>query len=198
MFGVVVAHYLTDDEHITLSRVIGVIVGLFGVTVMIGFSAFSALGLELVAPLAIVSGALSYSFASVFGRRFRAQGVAPITTATGQVLASSVILIPMVLMVDQPWAMSTPGIDSAGAVLGLGVLSTGLAFIVYFRLLSTAGANNVLLVTFLLPITAILLGVAVLDEVLRTQHIQGIVLVGLGLIVIDGRVSRAVRTILTR
>ena len=190
MFGVIVAHFFTDDESISVSRVIGVLVGLFGVTVVIGFSAFSTLGLDLVAPLAIVGGALSYSFASVFGRRFRARGVTPLASATGQVMASSVILIPVVLIVDQPWDLPAPTVDAIGSILGLGVLSTGLAFIVYFRLLSTAGANNVLLVTFLLPITAILLGVLVLNEVLQAQHIQGIVLVAFGLIILDGRLWR--------
>lgn len=193
LFGVVIAHRFTSDERMTTGRIIGVIIGFIGVTVMIGGAAFQSLGLDLLAPLAIVLATLSYALASVFGRRFRRYGVSPITTAAGQVTASAIILIPVVLIIDQPWMLPAPGIGTIGALLALGGLSTALAFVVYFRILATAGANNVLLVTFLLPITAILLGVIVLDEVLVSRHIPGIVLIALGLTVLDGRPWRLIR-----
>ncbi|MCH8114811.1 MAG: EamA family transporter, partial [Chloroflexi bacterium] len=100
LFGVVVAHRFTSDERMTPGRVIGVVIGLIGVTVMIGFSAFQDLGLDLLAPLAIVGATLSYALASVFGRRFRRYGVSPMTTAAGQLTASSIVLIPVVLIID--------------------------------------------------------------------------------------------------
>ena len=193
LFGVVVAHRFTSDERMTPGRVIGVVIGLIGVTVMIGFSAFQDLGLDLLAPLAIVGATLSYALASVFGRRFRRYGVSPMTTAAGQLTASSIVLIPVVLIIDQPWTLPVPGTETIGALIALGALSTALAFVLYFRILATAGANNVLLVTFLLPITAVLLGVLVLDEVLLARHIPGIALIGLGLAVLDGRPLRMIR-----
>ena len=193
LFGVLVAHRFTSDERMTPGRVIGVVIGLFGVTVMIGFSALQTLGLDLIAPLAIVGAALSYALASVFGRRFRGYGMSPMTTAAGQLTASSVILIPLVLIIDQPWTLPVPGIETIGALAGLAALSTALAFVVYFRILATAGANNVLLVTLLLPVTAVLLGVLVLNEVLLPRHAPGIVLIGLGLAVLDGRSWRMIR-----
>lgn len=189
--GVVVAHRFTSDEKITPGRVAGVIVGIVGVAVMIGSEAFQNLGIEILAPLAIVMGATSYAFATVFGRRFRRMGVSPMTTATGQVMASSVILIPIVLIIDRPWTLAMPGIETFAALVGLAALSTALAFVIYFRILATAG-TNVLLVTFLVPVTAVLLGVLVLNEALLPRHIPGIALIALGLAVMDGRPLRAI------
>lgn len=195
LFGVVVAHWLTTDEKMTLPRVMGVIIGFSGVIVMIGVDAFQSMGLELLAPIAIVMATLSYALASVFGRRFKHMGVTPISTAAGQVSASTVMLIPIALVIDQPWTLAMPGIETIGALIGLAALSTALAFVVYFRILSTAGANNVLLVTFLLPVTAILLGVVLLNEALLPRHAPGIILIGLGLGVLDGRLWRKIRQI---
>jgi drug/metabolite transporter (DMT)-like permease len=193
LFGVVVAHWLTTDEKMTPPRVLGVIIGFSGVIVMIGIDAFQSMGLELLAPIAIVMATLSYAFASVFGRRFKRMGVSPISTAAGQVSASTVMLIPIALIIDQPWTLAMPGMETIGALIGLAALSTALAFVVYFRILSTAGANNVLLVTFLLPVTAILLGVVLLNEVLMPRHAPGIILIAIGLGVLDGRVWKMIR-----
>ena len=193
LFGVVVAHWLTTDEKMTPPRVLGVIIGFSGVIVMIGIDAFQSMGLELLAPIAIVMATLSYAFASVFGRRFKRMGVSPISTAAGQVSASTAMLIPIALIIDQPWTLAMPGMETIGALIGLAALSTALAFVVYFRILSTAGANNVLLVTFLLPVTAILLGVVLLNEVLMPRHAPGIILIVIGLGVLDGRVWKMIR-----
>jgi drug/metabolite transporter (DMT)-like permease len=195
LFGVVVAHWLTTDEKMTPARILGVIIGFSGVIVMIGIDAFQSLGLDLLAPLAIVMATLSYALASVYGRRFKRYGVKPISTAAGQITASTLILIPIALIIDQPWTLAMPGMETIGAVLGLAALSTALASVVYFRILATAGANNVLLVTFLLPITAILLGAVLLNEVLLPRHVPGIVLIGFGLAVLDGRLWKMVRSI---
>ncbi len=77
-----------------------------------------------------------------------------------------------------------------GAVLGIGLLSTALAYVLYFRILAAAGATNLLLVTFLIPVTAILLGALVLGELLLPRHFLGMALIGLGLMLIDGRLPR--------
>jgi len=109
-------------------------------------------------------------------------------TATGMMIASSVMLIPVVLLVDQPWSLPMPSVASLGALVGLALLSTSLAYIIYFRILETAGATNLLLVTFLLPVSAILLGIGFLNEVLLPKHLVGMALIGMGLAAIDGRI----------
>lgn len=191
LFAVVLAHVLTRDEKMMGGKLLGVVIGFAGVAVMIGFDALQAVGTQVVAQLACLAGALSYAFAGIFGRRFKALGVTPMTTATGQVVASSVLLVPLMLVIDRPWMLDTPSMAAVGALIGLAALSTALAYVLYFRILSTAGATNLLLVTFLIPVSAILLGVLFLDESLWPRHIAGMALIGIGLAAIDGRPWRA-------
>jgi drug/metabolite transporter (DMT)-like permease len=193
LFTVLVAHAMTADERLTRARMAGVLVGLAGVTVMIGPSAIADLGRDVLAQLAVLAAALSYALAGVFGRRFKRMGVAPLATAAGQVTASSLLILPVALMVDHPWAMPMPGSAALGAVLGLALLSTALAYYLFFRILAAAGAVNLLLVTFLIPVSAILLGCLVLGEVLTVEELIGMALIGAGLAAIDGRIPALVR-----
>jgi drug/metabolite transporter (DMT)-like permease len=193
LWTVVVAHGLTDDEKMTGRRVLGVLLGLVGVAAMIGGAAVDQLGVHILGQLAVLAAACSYAFAGVFGRRFKAMGVSPLATAAGQVTASSAMLLPVALVVDRPWTLSMPGMETIGALFGLALLSTAVAYILYFRVLATAGATNLLLVTLLIPVTACLLGVMLLGETLETNHGVGMALIGLGLAAIDGRPGRALR-----
>jgi len=193
LFTVVVAHLLTADEKMTGGRLLGVLVGFSGVVVMIGGAAFHhGAGLEAIAPLTFLGAALSYALSSVYGRRFNAWGLSPMTAATGQVCGSSLILLPLALLVDRPWTLPMPGPATWGAVAGLAVLSTAVAYILFFRILGSAGATNIMLVTFLVPVSAILLGIAFLGETLLPRHVAGMALIGLGLAAIDGRLWRYV------
>lgn len=185
LFGVLVAHALTAEERLTRARLAGVALGFAGVVVMLG--APQGAGTALWAMLACLAAALSYAFAGVFGVRFRAMGVAPLVTAAGQVTASSLVMLPLALSA-LPAAM--PGAPTLAALLGLALLSTALAYWLYFRILAAAGATNLLLVTFLIPVTAIWLGVAFLGEALTARQILGMALIGLGLAAMDGRPAR--------
>lgn len=190
LFGVIFAHLLTQDEKLTPLKLAGVIVGFLGVAVMIGPDAISGLGGNLAAQMMILAGAASYAFAGIFGRRFKAMGVTPMAMATGQVIASSIILLPLVLVIDRPWTLPAPGWDAIAALIGVAAISTAFAYFLYFRILASAGATNLLLVTFLIPISAILLGTAFLSEALLPRQIAGMALIGLGLSLIDGRLWR--------
>ena len=190
LFTVIVAHALTADERMTGGRLAGVVVGFAGVAVMIGPDALAGFGADVAAQLACLAAALSYALAGVYGRRFRRLGIAPLPTAAGQVTASTVLLLPLALAVDRPWMLPAPGWETVAALVGLAVLSTALAYILYFRILATAGATNLLLVTFLIPVSAILLGALVLGERLAPPHFLGMGLIGLGLSAIDGRLWR--------
>lgn len=190
LFTVLVAHLLTPDEKLMPLKAAGVAVGFAGAVVMIGPDVLGGLGTDVLAQLACLAGALSYAFAGIFGRRFKRMGVAPLATAAGQVSASTVLLLPVMLLVDRPWTLAMPGAATWGAVLGVGLLSTALAYVLYFRILAAAGATNLLLVTFLIPVSAILLGVLVLGETLLPRHFLGMTLIGAGLACIDGRLPR--------
>ena len=193
LFTVIFAHFLTRDEKMNAGRLSGVLIGFFGVAAMIGSDAFEMLGTNITAQLACLGATISYALTSIYGRRFQALGVAPMTVATGQVVASSVILMPLALVVDRPWTLAIPSVSVILAVIGMGLLATALAYVLFFRILSTAGATNLALVTFMIPVSAILLGVLFLNETLLPRHIAGMALIGLGLAAIDGRAWRALR-----
>ncbi|MDI7864755.1 DMT family transporter [Rhizobiaceae bacterium n13] len=187
LFTVIVAHFLTTDEKMTANRLLGVLVGFAGVAIMIGPAALSGSVGHVLAPLAVLGAAISYSFAGIFGRRFRRMGLPPMIPAAGQVCASTILLLPVTLLVDHPWALPMPGAATWGAIFGIALLSSALAYVLFFRILETAGATNLSLVTFLIPISAILLGTVVLGERLEAKHFAGMALIAVGLAAIDGR-----------
>lgn len=187
LFTVVVAHVLTTDEKMTGNRLIGVLVGFAGVAYMIGFDALHDLGSNVLAQFAVLGAAISYSFAGIWGRRFRAMGMPPLLPAAGQVTASTILMLPIALIADRPWALPAPGIETWLALFGLALLSTAIAYVLFFRILATAGATNLALVTFLIPVSAILLGAIVLGEQLQAKHLIGMAMIAAGLAAIDGR-----------
>jgi drug/metabolite transporter (DMT)-like permease len=198
LFTVLVAHFLTADEKLTGNRLVGVIIGFLGVTLMIGKEAVTGLAagsgssMATVAELGCLVATLSYAFAGVYGRRFRRLEVAPILTAAGQVTASTVLLLPLALIGEHPWTLPFPSLRVVGAVIGMAALSTALGYVIYFRILATAGATNLLLVTFLIPISALILGTLVLGETILGSQLFGMAMIGLGLAAIDGRVPALV------
>jgi drug/metabolite transporter (DMT)-like permease len=189
LFTVLVAHALTADERLSKGRIVGVLLGLAGVVALIGPQALVGLGKDVLAQFAVLGAALSYGFAATFGRRFRRMGVSPLATATGQVTASSTLILPVALIIDRPWTLPSPGLPVWAAILGLALLATALAYILFFRILASAGAVNLMLVTFLIPVSAILLGSAFLGETLAAMDFVGMALIGLGLAAIDGRLA---------
>lgn len=191
LFTVVIAHFLTRDEKMTAGRVAGVLLGIVGVVVTIGPAALRELELHLLAQIAVLAAALSYAFAGIFGRRF--QDLPPIVSAAAQVTATTALMLPVVALLAEPWTIADLGLRTWGAIMGLALLSTALAYLIYFRLLASAGATNLLLVTFLIPVSAIVLGAGFLGERLAAQHLAGMALIGLGLATIDGRLLRLVR-----
>ncbi|WP_240200277.1 MULTISPECIES: DMT family transporter [Paracoccus] len=198
LFTVILAHILTNDERMTGGKLAGVLIGFIGVAVMIGVGALNDLGVHVTAQFMCLAGAVSYAFAGIYGRRFRAMGISPLSTATGQVIASSLIMLPVVMVLDRPWTLAAPSPAGIAAVIGVAAISTALAYVLYFRILATAGATNLLLVTFLIPVSAILLGTLFLGEVLLPRHFAGMALIGAGLAASDGRPWTAIRAAATQ
>ncbi|WP_173992864.1 DMT family transporter [Agrobacterium tumefaciens] len=198
LFTVIVAHFLTADEKMTGNKLAGVLIGFAGVATMIGPAAFGGAISGLWGQIAILGAAISYSFAGIFGRRFKAMGVPPLMTATGQISFSTLMLIPAALLIDKPWTLAMPSLGTWGALIGIALLSTALAYLIFFRILATAGATNLALVTFLIPVSAILLGSLILGEQLEIKHFAGMAMIAAGLAAIDGRLPAKLRDFLRK
>ena len=193
LFTILVAGFFLTDERFSVLRVLGVVVGFSGVILMVGPEALSGLGDDFWAQLCALGAALSYGFASVFGRRFRELRVDPVMVATGQVTMSSLVLWPIALWIDGPQDIMGLSFKAAASMFGLAVLCTSFAYILYCLILERAGATNISLVTFLGPISAIILGVLVLGERIFIKEIMGMTLIGMGLAIIDGRLFQRLR-----
>jgi drug/metabolite transporter (DMT)-like permease len=182
----------------TGNKLAGVLIGFAGVATMIGPAAFGGAISGLWGQIAILGAAISYSFAGIFGRRFKAMGVPPLMTATGQISSSTLMLIPAALLIDKPWTLAMPSLGTWGALIGIALLSTALAYLIFFRILATAGATNLALVTFLIPVSAILLGSLILGEQLEIKHFAGMAMIAAGLAAIDGRLPAKLRDFLRK
>ena len=174
------------EEKLSVRRVTGVIAGLIGVIVLrgetLGLASGQGLGILLC-----LAGAFSYGIAALTARRHLA-GTPPLASATFQLLAATVMMTIVAGVVERPWQLPIPGVSTWLAVLGLAALSTALAYIVFFQILRRSGATNVMLVTLLIPVTAILLGCFVLGESISVREIIGALVIGSALLLIDGRV----------
>jgi drug/metabolite transporter (DMT)-like permease len=193
MFTVLVAHAATDDEPMTPASAAGIAIGFAGVVMLVGVDVLGEAADHLLAEVAILAASLSYALSVVYARRFSRRGLAPLGAAAGQITAAAAIMIPLALVADRPWTLPVPGPAVWGALVGTGVLSTFLAYIIYYRILATAGSVNLMLVTLLIPVSAILLGASLLGERLEFNHFAGMAAIGLGLAVIDGRLLAWVR-----
>ncbi len=189
IFTVITAHLFTRDEKMKPRHLLGIALGFAGVAVLMGGAFLEAFTSSLLAQMALLGAAVSYAFSAVFGRRFHTLGIPPMQIATGQVTAAALLLLPLVVLIDRPLQLAPPGLPSLLAVLGLALISTACAYVLYFRILASAGATNLSLVTMLVPPTAICLGILFLDEVLAPHHLAGLALITAGLLVIDGRLA---------
>ncbi|GAB5510356.1 MAG: DMT family transporter [Hyphomicrobiales bacterium] len=195
-FTVLIAGILLADEKFSTRKIIGIAIGFAGVVLIIGPRHLLGLGDHLLSELMLVGAAVSYAFASVWGRRFAGEN--PMATATGQLTMSTLMMIPIASLVDHPWTLPMPSLATLGSVIALAVVCTAFAYVLFFRILDMAGATNVSLVTMLVPVSATLLAVPLLDERLELLTIVGFAIITLGLLVLDGRPVRAARRFLTK
>jgi drug/metabolite transporter (DMT)-like permease len=185
IFTLVVAHIATQDEKITSAKLVGILLGVAGVAAMAGPQAVAGLTGHLPAVGAMLLAAFGFGASAVYGRRFA--GIDPTVSAACQLTAATLLLLPFMLVVDRPWTLGVP--DAAGimALLALAVASTALAFVIYWALIARAGATNTILVTLLIPVFSLVVAWALLGEALTLAKAAGLTLIGLGLVVIDGR-----------
>jgi drug/metabolite transporter (DMT)-like permease len=179
------------DEKLLLRRVAGVVAGLVGVIILrgqdLGFKSGEGVGILLC-----LGAAFSYGLSALYARRKLANSP-PLATAAFQLMASSLMMAIVAAAFERPWRLAMPGATTWLAMAGLAGLSTALAYIVFFQILRRSGPSNVMLVTLLIPVTAILLGYLVLGESISWREIIGAAVIGSGLLLIDGRILDLVR-----
>lgn len=192
---VVLAHFLTADEKLTTRRGLGVLAGIVGVAILIGPTALRNLGgAEMWAQVAMVVATVFGAVGAIYGRRF--SGMPPLTIATGQMIASTVMLAPFTLLIERPWTLPPSPPSVWLAVVAFALISTVIAYLLFFRLLASAGATNLQLTTLLIPVVALFLGWIFLGESLPLRAYAGMAVISTGLLLIDGRMLRWARGVI--
>lgn len=153
----------TTDERLTLRKVFGVLIGFFGVYVMIKPGLKTGFGWRDFGQAAVLGAALCYGFAGIFGKRLIK--TSPVVNSAGMLICSSLMMLSPVILIDAPWSLR-PSLEAVAAVVGISTISPAIAYLLFFRILAAVGTTNVILVTFLIPVSALLLGVRVLGEVI--------------------------------
>lgn len=160
----VLAHFFVSGEHLTRNRAIGFVLGFTGIVLLMGPAALTGLAesaLQLAAQLAVLGGALCYAANTVVARLTVRNDV--LVASAGVLLLASAMMVPLALVVDQPWALE-PSAPSVAAVVWLGIGATGIPTIFYFALIGSAGPTFMSLVNYISPCLALLLGVALMGE----------------------------------
>jgi drug/metabolite transporter (DMT)-like permease len=186
VFGVIVGALLKTGAPLTPLRGLAVVFGFLGVTVLIGPAALTGAKGDVLSELACLLAGVGYAFGGFHGRRFAY--MSPIKVAAGQTTGAALLMLPLAAMVDRFWTLPPPGPAAWGALLGIGLASTAFAYVLYFRLLQRVDPTDLMLVTFLVPISALILGLLFLAEPIKPAAFAGMAMIGLSLIAIDGRI----------
>jgi drug/metabolite transporter (DMT)-like permease len=189
--GVVIASLFFADERITLRKGTGVVLGFFGVAIAIGLDNFRTLDLRSMAQLAVIGGTVAYAIAGVWARK-KLVGMPPQMAAAGMLTGSTVIMLPLVYFIDGPLSFDLQP-RTMWAIGYYAIIATAFAYLLYYRVLAMAGSGNLMLVTLLVAPLAITLGAVVLDEKLGANAYLGFAILALGLIILDGRVWKALQ-----
>lgn len=189
LFTVILANYWPKGEKATLNRIIGVVVGICGVSILMGFS-FDDLNNSIDGQIAILLASVSYAISVLFGKQIDSS-IHPAISATMMLCISSIILMPIVIYMGVDF-ISVSKIESMIPLLGLSIFSTAVAYLIFYKLIKNIG-SNVMLVTLLMPISAIFMSIIFLGESIATQHIIGLILILIGLILVDGRILQRFR-----
>ena len=188
-FTLVLAASFVHDEHVTRGRVAGIAIGFLGIFVLsahdladLGTTAGTQ---RLLAQLAVVLASLAYAAGNTYARRTLREA-RPLVLATGQVGWALAIVVVLALLVDG--GITLPTVPQAALAVGwLGTIGTGFAYLVFFRLLSGWGPTRASLVSYLLPVVAVVLGVVVLGETVDAAFLAGAALIVAGIWVVNRR-----------
>jgi drug/metabolite transporter (DMT)-like permease len=185
LFEILIAAAVLVDESINTNRVLGLVIGFIGVAILVGFDPGVLAGTDLVAALALIGASASYATGAVYARRM-VHGLRPMIPALVQVAFAFLLTFVLALTFEQP--ITIPGrFDAILAMVWLGLLGSGTAFLVFFRLLGRWGATRTSLVTYVIPVVGIALGALVLHETVDARIIGGTAMVIAGIALVNAR-----------
>lgn len=191
IFGVLVAAFFFNDERLTVSKVVGVVLGFSGVATAVGLESLRDFDIRSLAQIAVIGGAVSYALASAWARR--ALGHLPLqVAAAGMLTGSSLVMVPLAIWVEGPITLALQT-DTLLAISYYAIVATAGAYLLYYRILAMAGSGNLMLVTLMIAPVAILAGALILGEKLPPNAYAGLALLALGLAVLDGRLLQRLR-----
>ncbi|HNS39160.1 MAG: DMT family transporter [Anaerolineae bacterium] len=185
IFTIVLAHFMVEDDRITSSKLLGVVLGFAGLFLLIVPSLTDGVQATTWGLVAVAVAAALYGVAIIYSRE-HLRGLPPLVAPATQLSLATLFMLPVTLLVDRPWTMESPSAAALGSLVALGILGTGLAFIVYYRLIETADSTYVSMVTYIIPVFGVILGVLVLDEQLTWHTLAGFALILFGVMVVNG------------
>lgn len=185
LFTIILAHYLVEGDRMTMSKLFGVLIGFAGLVLLIWPSLAGGVQASTWGLLSVTGAAAIYGVAMIYSRQ-HLRGLPPLVAPTSQLLLATAYMLPVALIVDKPWTIDRPSTAALTSLFLLGIMGTGLAFIVYYRLLETANPTYISMVTYVIPIFGVILGVLVLDEQLTWYALAGFVFILLGVMVVNG------------
>lgn len=192
VMGLFLAHALTKDEKLSANKLAGVLAGLLGVTILVGYDFAIGSGLDVLARVALLGAPLCYVLANIFART-QLGAHPPFVIAVMQMLGSMILALPAMLILDPPWNHAMPSAKTILAICGMGALGSGFSALCHFTVLRRAGATNASIVTLIMPLTPIVLGGLFLGERLSVRDMVGASIIAAALILIDGRIPRKVQ-----
>jgi drug/metabolite transporter (DMT)-like permease len=185
LFTLILAHLFTSDDRLTPIKAIGTLIGFGGLLVLIGPSLLAGVRASTWGLLAVTGASASYGVAIIYSRR-HLRGLPPMVGPTTQLLLAALFLLPVSLLVEQPFSLPAPSWPALGSLIALSVFGTALAFVIYYLLIERASATYVSMVTYLVPIFGVILGVLILNEQLGWNAYLGCALILLGVMIVNG------------
>lgn len=186
LFAFLITFFVLREGGATLRKFIGIATGFAGVVVTLGPEALTGSSNSVLGQLAVTGASLSYAFAAIYARRFSGQST--LLTAACSMMMAAILMLPISLYFDSPWALS-PSSDAIWSIVALGVFSTALAMIIYFRLVRTLGALGVTSGSYLRAGFSVFLGVLLLNEEMSLSLLIGLVLIFLGVAIVTGQIQ---------
>jgi drug/metabolite transporter (DMT)-like permease len=184
LFTLLIAHFSIHDDRMTTTKVVGTLIGFGGLLLLVSPSLQGGIQANTLGLIAVTVAACSYGIALVYAR-LKLVGLPPLVAPTAQLIIAFLFMLPVTLIIEQPFNISLPSLPAVGSLLALSVLGTAVAFVVYYRILEHTSATFLSTVTYLVPIFGIILGVVVLDEILQWQTYAGCVMILFGVMIVN-------------